>query len=112
MFLEMARHPLIQDKVFEEIQRLGHQHLSSESLAQFTFLDSVIKEAMRLHPVVDVVERTSVVPTHILGHDLPANVTCTLTTSLVFFWAFEEFISILSIGQSQTRSNQSVGKLQ
>ncbi|HYJ00496.1 MAG TPA: cytochrome P450, partial [Thermoleophilaceae bacterium] len=39
------------------------------------WLEAVLKESMRLHPVIPMVVRTLMAPATIAGHDLPAGVT-------------------------------------
>jgi cytochrome P450 family 4 len=55
ILVEVARHQLVQEKVFQELQSIvpaDAKHVDLDSLAQLTYLDQVIKEGMRLWPVV------------------------------------------------------------
>lgn len=50
---ELARHPHIQQRLVEEVDRFGReQEPQYGNLAQFPLVDAVLKEGMRLHPPV------------------------------------------------------------
>lgn len=62
--LELARHPDIQDRCVEEMEAGGTE-----------YLDAVIKEVLRLHPVVPMVMRELQEPATVDGRTYPAGVT-------------------------------------
>ena len=62
--LELARHPDIQDRCIEEMEAGGTE-----------YLDAVIKEVLRLHPVVPMVMRELQEPATVDGRTYPAGVT-------------------------------------
>ncbi|KAL0066653.1 hypothetical protein AAF712_006256 [Marasmius tenuissimus] len=54
---ELARHPEYQEKIYQEIKELreqtrNEQELSSRDVEGLTYLNAVIKESLRLHPIV------------------------------------------------------------
>lgn len=50
---ELARHPDIQQRVVQEVERFGReQEPQYADLAHFPLIDAVLKEGMRLHPPV------------------------------------------------------------
>lgn len=61
---ELGRHPDLHARTVEAV-RDGDD----------AWLDAVLKESMRLHPVIPMVVRTLMKPATIAGHDLPAGVT-------------------------------------
>jgi cytochrome P450 len=52
--LNLAKHPIIQQQVYEECQEIlsGKTFLSLQDLKQMSFLEKVIKESLRLYPSV------------------------------------------------------------
>ncbi|MDX2357747.1 cytochrome P450 [Dietzia sp. PP-33] len=63
--LELARHPRIQDRCVDEITRGG----------ETDYLDAVLKEALRLHPVVPMVMRELQEPATVGGRTYPRGLT-------------------------------------
>lgn len=50
---ELSKHPEIQQKVVDEVDRFGRDKVPNfDDLAAFPYIDAVLKEAMRLHPPV------------------------------------------------------------
>ncbi|KAI9348074.1 cytochrome P450, partial [Obelidium mucronatum] len=73
--MEIARHPAVQQKLQAEIatvlDKIDH-HLTMENLAEFKYLDHVIKETQRLHSVVGALVRTTINPVEHKGYVIPA----------------------------------------
>ncbi|KAH7343622.1 cytochrome P450 [Rhizoctonia solani] len=59
IFQMLAEHPEIQGKLREELQRCPLEDPDYATLKSFPLLDAVIKETLRLHPPVTVVERVA-----------------------------------------------------
>ncbi|KAJ4480254.1 cytochrome P450 [Lentinula aciculospora] len=55
--LELARSPVIQEKLREEIQSAGY--LDYDSVSKLEYLDAVVKEGLRLYPAEPVTERVA-----------------------------------------------------
>lgn len=54
-------HPLIQDKVFEELQLLfdaDDEEVTDDKLERLVYLEMVLKEAMRLWPSIPFIARS------------------------------------------------------
>ncbi|KAJ1308817.1 hypothetical protein OPQ81_004505 [Rhizoctonia solani] len=59
IFQMLAEHPEIQRKLREELQKCPLEDPDYATLKSFPLLDAVIKETLRLHPPVTIVERVS-----------------------------------------------------
>jgi cytochrome P450 len=64
---ELGRYP--------ELMRRTQEAADARDADGDAWLDAVMKESMRLHPVIPMVVRTLMKPTTIGGHDLPAGAT-------------------------------------
>ena len=50
---ELSKNPALQQKVVDEVDRFGRDRTPGlDDLASFSYIDAVLKEAMRLHPPV------------------------------------------------------------
>ncbi|KAJ3130348.1 hypothetical protein HK098_002577 [Nowakowskiella sp. JEL0407] len=55
---ELCKHPDVQQRLREEIDRVyDPKHFELDTLNTFTYLDAVVKEIMRLHPVTPQITR-------------------------------------------------------
>ena len=61
---ELGRHPELHERTVRAVAE-----------GDDAWLDAVLKESMRLHPVIPMVVRTLMKPATIAGHDLPAGAT-------------------------------------
>ncbi|KAF8681496.1 cytochrome p450 [Rhizoctonia solani] len=59
IFQMLAEHPEIQSKLREELLRCSDEDPDYVTLKSFPLLDAVIRETLRLHPPVTIVERVS-----------------------------------------------------
>ncbi|KAJ3991976.1 cytochrome P450 [Lentinula boryana] len=57
ILLELARNPVIQQRLRQEVQAAGH--LDYECVQQLEYLDSVVKEGLRLYPALPLTERVA-----------------------------------------------------
>ena len=74
-FEELLRVEGEQDALIAEVHAtLGERPVESDDLPQLPRIDSVLKEALRLHPVTGAVARRLKAPATIGGYDLPAGV--------------------------------------
>ncbi len=78
VFEEILRVPGEQDRLIEEARTvLGGATVEADHLPRLERLDSVVKETLRLHPVIAAIARMLKKPATIGGHDLPAGVMVT-----------------------------------
>lgn len=72
----MAMHPDIQDRVFEEQRRVmgddPNATCTISNLQEMKYLDKVIKETLRIHPSVPFIGRVTLEPIQIQGVSIPA----------------------------------------
>ncbi|KAL3696130.1 hypothetical protein R1sor_010206 [Riccia sorocarpa] len=72
---ELMRHPEIRSKLQQEIDQVVGQHRAVEEsdLPQLKYLEAVVKESLRLHPVVPLLlPHENLVKTKVFGYDIPA----------------------------------------
>jgi cytochrome P450 len=76
VFWHLGHHPDVVATLHAELARVvGAGPLEARHLVQLEYLDAVIKESMRLTPVVTLVARRLHAPARIGGLDLPAGMT-------------------------------------
>jgi cytochrome P450 len=73
-FHELARHPDIEDKTVEEIDRVvGDRELTYEHVSRLVYVRKVVQEALRLHGVTMVMRRVRRdAPAVLGGYEIPA----------------------------------------
>lgn len=72
-FHQLAEHPRVQARVHAELDRVsGGDEIDPEGSSALTYLDAVIKETLRLRPVIGGIGRVLQAPMTIGGWDLPA----------------------------------------
>jgi cytochrome P450 len=75
LFSHVLRRPDVLTRLHDEIARVtGGAPVAAEHVGQLTYLDAVLKETARLHPVIPEVGRRLAAPTVIGGYPLPAGV--------------------------------------
>jgi cytochrome P450 len=83
-FEEILRAPGEQEQLLAEAEAvLGGEPLDAEHLPRLERIDSVVKEALRLHPVVPAIVRRLRSPAIVGGHELPAGVMATVVVHLL-----------------------------
>uniref|UniRef100_A0A182N482 Cytochrome P450 n=1 Tax=Anopheles dirus TaxID=7168 RepID=A0A182N482_9DIPT len=72
--LLLAMHPLVQEKLFEELNVHCGSEISCEMLKNLHYLEQVLKESLRLLPIAAVIGRRTTEELRVGEHRLPANV--------------------------------------
>nr|BAK09392.1 cytochrome P450 [Postia placenta] len=57
---ELARHPVVQERLRTELAELGHEPTYDDFQARLPYLDAVLKETLRLYPGLPYMERTAI----------------------------------------------------
>lgn len=72
---EIARHPDIQQKLYEEVSEVLHgrekDDILWDDLPKLTYLTAVIKESLRINPPVTFIQRVTTEPLIIEGYEIP-----------------------------------------
>jgi len=77
----LAQHQQIQSKLLEEIQRvIGNDPPAYKHLQSLQYTEQVLREAMRLKPVVPVIIRRSVAADTVCGKHIPADSSLMIRT--------------------------------
>lgn len=81
---EVLRNPEVLQKVQDELERIvGMDRMVRESdLPRLVYLQAVVKETLRLHPVVPFAAHSAVEACSVLGYEIPAD-----TSVLINIWA-------------------------
>jgi cytochrome P450 len=73
VFAELLSHPEALDRTLRELKEVtGGGPPGPEHIERLTYLDAVVKEALRLRPVIPIVGRRLKVPMRIGDYDIPA----------------------------------------
>lgn len=78
----LLRNPDCMSRLMAEIDTLGREPLP-EALARLPYLDCVVHETLRLHPIVPDIPRELVRPLELEGYTIPAGVGVAVATTLV-----------------------------
>lgn len=66
--MELAKHPEIQQKVREELrQKIGDQKFTYERISEISYLQQVVNETLRLHPLAPLLDRVAVEDYNVSG---------------------------------------------
>ena len=77
-FHRLLANPEVLERIRDELQGVtGGGSLEPSRVASLEYLDAVVKETLRLNPILPVVARRLVTPMRIGGRDLPAGVLAT-----------------------------------
>ncbi|BBN03080.1 hypothetical protein Mp_2g20550 [Marchantia polymorpha subsp. ruderalis] len=77
---ELLRHPNIMERLQSELDDvIGKERLVEEAdLQKLEYLQAVVKETLRLHPIAVLALHCSMEATKVAGYDIPANTRVTL----------------------------------
>lgn len=91
MIYHTARHPEWQERLREESLALGKPFLEYEDIDRMAGLELVFKEALRLHPSVQVMTRRTIRDCEIGGYKVPANtvlfIPATFSHTMPQYWS-------------------------
>ena len=73
MTYALARYPEWQQRLFEEVQSLGVEHLRYEDLDRLELTEWVMKEALRMYPPLSTLPKYSTAPFEFEGVRIPAD---------------------------------------
>lgn len=75
---EIIATPGVQDKLREELLTVvGDEPLSAEHLPRLVYTDAVVKESLRLRPIIPIVVRSLKAPFEVAGYNLPRGIVVT-----------------------------------
>jgi len=90
----LGKNPHVQEKLYEEIKDENEQTIEYSKLNKLTYLEWVIKEAMRLYPVTPLNARSTISGTEFYGYQLPPNTTLVMNVWRIHkdsrFWSDPE----------------------
>ncbi|MCC6554710.1 MAG: cytochrome P450 [Polyangiaceae bacterium] len=81
---EILRHPPVEERLRAEIDALGDEPDPAEAV-KLPFLDAVIGEVLRVHPVFSLLTRKVARPLDVKGHRLPAGLGVSMALAPVHF---------------------------
>ncbi|XP_045768322.1 cytochrome P450 4C1-like [Maniola jurtina] len=79
MMLAIANEPKIQDKIYKEMQTIfgdSERMPTAEDVNEMKYLETCIKESMRLYPAAPLIIRHLVNDTELSGYTIPAGTDC------------------------------------
>ena len=82
MVLELAKHPAYWRRAVDEALAADAPPTTAEELTRFPFMESVFREALRLHPPVTLDSRQTEVELELLGVKIPPGIT----VGCSFYW--------------------------
>ncbi|GJY60462.1 cytochrome P450 93A3-like protein [Tanacetum coccineum] len=74
---ELINHPNIMKKAVEELDQVVEKNrlLQESDIPNLPYLQAIVKESLRLHPVVPLIQRLSTEDCTLSGYHIPANTT-------------------------------------
>ncbi|OUS26137.1 hypothetical protein A9Q99_19360 [Gammaproteobacteria bacterium 45_16_T64] len=75
----ISTHPSVESRLVEELMTLD-ENASIEQVMKLRYLDAVIKEVLRVHPVVPLVMRSVMSDTTLMGYDVAAGTYAGIAT--------------------------------
>lgn len=91
--LDIASHPKIQKQLREEIRNVQNnkEGLSYETIAEMTFLDQVLNESLRLHPIIPILAKLCTEDVELVGpKDKKIRITAGTSVTIPYFIHFDE----------------------
>ena len=80
----LGQNPEVEKKLFEELGRvLGGRVPTPADLPRLTYVDTVLRESMRLYPPVWVIGRRALAPFRLGDYELPANINVLISQLLM-----------------------------
>lgn len=80
----LGQHPEVEKKLFEELERvLGGRVPTPADLSRLTYVDTVLRESMRLYPPVWVIGRRALAPFRLGEYELPADTNVLISQLLM-----------------------------
>ncbi|GJW91552.1 cytochrome P450 93A3-like protein [Tanacetum coccineum] len=88
---ELINHPNIMKKAVEELDQVVPKNrlLQESNIPNLPYLQAIVKESLRLHPVVPLIQRLSTEDCTLSGYHIPANTTI--------------FINVWEVGRDPTQ---------
>lgn len=69
--IELARHPLLWDRLVAEVKKHPHVPQSPSELREQPLCEAIFRETIRVHPSVSLYSRRTVKPLVFAGHEIP-----------------------------------------
>lgn len=83
-FYLIAKHPEVQEKIQDEIQRvIGKRNIEVEDIGKLTYTSNVVKETLRLYPPLWAIGRETIEDVHIGKHLIPKGVQVLMVQHVV-----------------------------